>query len=220
MKKTIILIATSLCFSSSFAMNNYCTHTLATVKDLPTNSKQVLVVKGRGSFSATMMLCERKKKNWYSAVYKKPFAAVLGKNGLAYRGEKKEGDYKTPVGLYPIGEAFGTKKQALKMDYRFITKQDKFVDDMESPQYNTWVVGKTKAKSYEDMLIDPYELGAVLNYNMNPAIPGKGSAIFLHLWGAPNKPTAGCVATDREHLLTILKWLEKEKLPYIYVKQV
>jgi len=81
------------------------------------------------------------------------------------------------------------------------------------------VVGNTEAKNYEPMLIEPYKMGAVINYNMAPAIPGKGSAIFIHLWRAKNKPTAGCVATDKQHMVTILKWLNKDSKPYIYINR-
>ena len=145
------------------------------------------------------------------------FFCTSRKEWCHWRKQKKEGDKKTPLGLYPIGEAFGFAPLALKMDYRYITSQDKFIDDNKSPQYNTWVVGKTKAKSYESMLIDPYEMGAVHNYNKDPAIPGKGSAIFLYLSRTKNTPTAGCVATDKQHMLAILKWLNKANNPYIYI---
>ena len=38
----------------------------------------------------------------------------------------------------------------------------------------------------------------------HPAVPGKGSAIFLHLWRGPRRPTAGCVAFRRPDLAWIL----------------
>lgn len=219
MKQIISFVITTLFLAPSFAMNEHCALSLAQVKNLPTKIRQILVVEVIDGFHATMIPCEKQGNSWHNALYKKPFLAVIGKNGLVSSDDKKEGDFKTPAGLYPIGEAFGTKRLALNMDYRFITKEDKFVDDLESPEYNSWVVGKTSAKSYEEMLIEPYKLGAVVNYNMNPAIPGKGSAIFLHLWRNANKGTAGCVATDRAHLLATLKWLNKEMSPSIYIER-
>jgi L,D-peptidoglycan transpeptidase YkuD (ErfK/YbiS/YcfS/YnhG family) len=216
--KTCALSLILLFVNSAFAANvNHCQATLAKLKDIPANTKQVLLVMPQRDFYARMLLCQKHSETWQSALYQKPFAAVIGKNGVTIPGEKREGDLKTPTGFYPIGEAFGNKPLALKMDYRFLTTEDKFVDDTKSPQYNSWVVGKTDAKSYEPMLIEPYELGAVLNYNMNPAIPGKGSAIFLHLWRNKHRPTAGCVATDRNHLLATLKWLDKKAQPCIYI---
>ncbi|MGB0498259.1 MAG: L,D-transpeptidase family protein [Rubricella sp.] len=48
---------------------------------------------------------------------------------------------------------------------------------------------------------DPlYDLVGVLDYNTDPTIPGAGSAIFLHQWRAPRRPTAGCIAFSRTAL--------------------
>jgi len=145
------------------------------------------------------------------------FRAVIGKKGLASIGKKKEGDLKTPAGLYPIGVAFGTRPLALKMDYKYITAEDKFIDDVTSKQYNTWVSGSTNAKSYESMFIEPYAFGAVINYNRNPTIAAAGSAIFIHLWRSPSSPTAGCIALEKKHLLRLLHWLDKKQHPYILI---
>ena len=94
---------------------------------------------------------------------------------------------------------------------------DKFIDDVTSTRYNTWVNGKTDAKSYESMLIPQYKMGVVINYNMNPTIVGSGSAIFMHLWRSPVSPTAGCVAMDERHLLSVMHWLDKSQHPFIYI---
>ena len=50
-----------------------------------------------------------------------------------------------------------------------------------------------------------YKYGAVINYNTNPIIKGKGSAIFLHIWRNENEVTAGCVATSEKNLLTFIE---------------
>ncbi|MDR3442047.1 MAG: L,D-transpeptidase family protein [Legionella sp.] len=164
-----------------------------------------------------MTLCQRQGVIW-KPMFISSFKAVIGKNGVASVGEKKEGDLKTPAGLYPIGEAFGTRSLALKMDYKYITADDKFIDDVNHKHYNSWVSGSTDAKSYESMLIESYTYGAVINYNMNPTIAGAGSAIFIHLWRSPNSPTAGCIALDKKHLLMLLHWLDKNQHPYILVR--
>ncbi len=57
----------------------------------------------------------------------------------------------------------------------------------------------------------------IINYNMDPIVPGAGSAIFMHLHQAPNKPTAGCITMDETHLLILLKWLNKAQHPYIFI---
>lgn len=51
-----------------------------------------------------------------------------------------------------------------------------------------------------------YQLALVIAYNVNPIQKNKGSAIFLHV---KNKEyTAGCIAVNKEEMLTIIKWLE------------
>lgn len=185
------------------------------VKGLPLYPSQIIVVKSSGGIKASMTLCQRNGDIWKTVFI--PFRAVIGKNGIALPGEKKEGDRKTPAGLFPVGETFGTQPLALKMDYKYITAEDKFIDDANHPLYNTWVSGATDANRYESMLIEPYTYGAVINYNRTPVTAGAGSAIFIHLWRAPNLPTTGCIALDKRHLLMLLHWLDKAQHPHILV---
>ena len=189
----------------------------SSLEKLSPSTTQLLVVKSLAGFKVEITACRLQGKVWQQAVTSDPFVGVIGKNGIAYAGEKKEGDLKTPAGLFPLGEAFGSQPLALKMDYRYITPDDKFIDDVTSTRYNTWVNGKTDAKSYESMLIPQYKMGVVINYNMNPTIVGSGSAIFMHLWRSPVSPTAGCVAMDERHLLSVMHWLDKSQHPFIYI---
>ena len=62
-----------------------------------------------------------------------------------------------------------------------------------------------------------YELGAVLGWNTDPVVPGRGSAIFLHVWKGPDEPTSGCVALSREHVATLLAWLDAAAVPCVVV---
>ena len=130
---------------------------------------------------------------------------------------KKEGDLKTPTGLYRIEWTFGTEPLALKMDFKYITAEDKFIDDPKHKDYNTWVNGTTDALSFETMTHPLYKMGAIINYNMQPIIPGAGSAIFLHIWRSEQEGTAGCVALSEKHLLQVLRWLDKTQHPFIFI---
>jgi L,D-peptidoglycan transpeptidase YkuD (ErfK/YbiS/YcfS/YnhG family) len=60
-----------------------------------------------------------------------------------------------------------------------------------------------------------YKWGIVIEYNTQPVIPGKGSAIFLHIWRQPGVATAGCVAMGEEQLVGLLQWLNPVKHPVI-----
>jgi len=191
---------------------------LGLVNSLSNPTSQILIVKSLSGFQVDITACELQGENWTIAT-PTTFPGVIGKNGMAVKEEKQEGDWKTPTGLFSIGDTFGTEPLAIKMNYKYITADDKFIDDPTSPQYNTWVTGETDAKSYENMLFPLYKLGAVIQYNVNPTIPGKGSAIFLHIWRFAESPTAGCVAMDEWHLSVVLNWFDKSKHPTIYITE-
>jgi D-alanyl-D-alanine dipeptidase len=60
-----------------------------------------------------------------------------------------------------------------------------------------------------------YRWGAVINHNVNPAVPGVGSCVFLHIWSGPSSWTAGCTAMAQEQLEPILAWLDPAKSPLL-----
>ncbi|MDI1352648.1 MAG: L,D-transpeptidase family protein [bacterium] len=185
------------------------------VNQVSQQSQQIIVVKSMHTFQGSISLCEFQQNQWKQVT--PTFTGVIGKAGLVAAGEKREGDLKTPAGFYSLGGAFGTKPLAVKMDYKFITVDDKFIDDPQHKEYNTWINGPTTAKSFEPMLIKPYSMGLVVNYNMNPIIRGAGSAIFIHLWHSSQIGTSGCVAMSEKHLTQIIHWLNKQKHPFIYL---
>jgi L,D-peptidoglycan transpeptidase YkuD (ErfK/YbiS/YcfS/YnhG family) len=45
-----------------------------------------------------------------------------------------------------------------------------------------------------------YDLVLITDWNWPDAVPGKGSAIFVHAWRGKGRPTAGCVAFRPDHL--------------------
>ncbi len=60
-----------------------------------------------------------------------------------------------------------------------------------------------------------YDLILVLNYNQNPTIKNKGSAIFMHLT-KDYKPTIGCVAIKEKDMRLIVSKLNKNSIISIY----
>ena len=175
---------------------------------------QLVLVQTSGSVQANVYLFEYSHNKW-EQVSEKPIAAVIGKQGMVEPGQKLEGDMKTPIGLYAIKQAFGTELIHSNMDFLHITAEDKWIDDVSSPNYNQHVKGECDAKSFENMNRDTYQLGAVIEYNMNPVKPGAGSAIFMHIWKSPKTPTAGCVAMAKVDMKNVLIWLEQQKTPHI-----
>jgi L,D-peptidoglycan transpeptidase YkuD (ErfK/YbiS/YcfS/YnhG family) len=142
-------------------------------------------------------------------------------NGLAARGEKKEGDGKTPSGIYPLGPAFGYASRIdTGLEYHQATDDDFWVDDPQSMQYNQWIKGNPQARSFERMKRSDnlYQLGIVIGYNEHPIVKGAGSAIFMHIWRKYYSPTAGCVALNQRYLRKILHWLQAQDQPVIILE--
>jgi len=140
-----------------------------------------------------------------------------GKSGLAI-GDKKEGDYKTPWGVYDLPLVFGTEiVENSNIIQKKISRDDVWVDDAKSLQYNTMQKRENlQADSWEELYIPAYKHVIVVGYNYETPVPGKGSAIFIHL-KTENKYTAGCIALDEEDLIEIIKWLDFNKNPIIII---
>lgn len=160
------------------------------------------------------------------------FPIVVGRSGLAWAQDsapdkasqfKKEGDGKSPAGVFPLTFAFGssTKPELLTVPYTKIEQFTECVDDTSSTHYNTVVgrmqVGNFDWKSSEKMSeIKPeYDLGVFVAYNSYPIVKGNGSCIFLHIWEKPDSTTSGCTAMERRNLERVVGWLDEKKNPYL-----
>ena len=82
-------------------------------------------------------------------------------------------------------------------------------DDPLSKNYNK-LIKIPSEYNYEKLYKknNVYDIILVLNYNMNPVVKNKGSAIFIHVTKANYKKTEGCVAIKKVHLLKIIKELK------------
>jgi L,D-peptidoglycan transpeptidase YkuD (ErfK/YbiS/YcfS/YnhG family) len=149
----------------------------------------------------------------------------LGLNDAQPGPLKKEGDGRSPAGVFRIGTAFGysaTAQTALK--YRAATGSDYCIDVETSPLYGRIVdahdVGEAAVRgSTEPMRRDihaggdqSYKLGFVIEHNP-AATTGAGSCIFVHLRRAPEQTTAGCTAMDEPAMRKLLAWLRPEQHP-------
>ena len=140
------------------------------------------------------------------------FRCALGKAGIGKK--KKEGDNITPKGLYKIVKIYYRKDRIKKVSSKFklikITKNIGWCDDPNSEKYNQIINLPTKY-SYEKLYRkdNVYDLILVLNYNMNPIIKDKGSAIFIHIAKKKYQPTQGCVALKKDNLLKLISKINK-----------
>jgi L,D-peptidoglycan transpeptidase YkuD (ErfK/YbiS/YcfS/YnhG family) len=140
------------------------------------------------------------------------FKCALGKYGISVK--KKEGDKITPKGIYKIVNVYyrqdRIKKISSKLKLIKIKKNMGWCDDPDSKNYNELI--KVPAKcSYEQLFRNEntYDLIIVLNYNMNPVIKNKGSAIFIHVAKKNYKKTAGCIALKKKHLIKLIEKINK-----------
>lgn len=185
---------------------------------VPVDAEQALLVRRNDQIPTHVEVSAwtRDGQRWSQALATLP--GVIGRKGFADVGKKREGDGKTPSGVFRLRRAFGYDA-ALKtgLEYRQATDDDFWVDDPKSPQYNLWVHGTPQAASFELMKRhdEAYQSGAVVEYNTDPVVPGLGSAIFLHIWGGRDSTTAGCVALSKSDVLTLLGWLDRAKNPVI-----
>ncbi len=161
----------------------------------------------------------------------KEFEIVVGRAGLAWAPDsdatstlafKKEGDGKSPAGMFLLTFAFGKSDSIMsKLSYRKLETQTECIDDVNSHHYNK-VVGRLQVgifdwKSSEKMaaITPEYDLGVFVAYNSFPVVKGNGSCIFLHIWKDANTPTSGCTAMARGDLERIVAWLDPKKNPYL-----
>lgn len=137
--------------------------------------------------------------------------AAIGPGGIGVKGG--EGDGITPVGRFVVREIFyradRIAKPVVNLPLRAIQSDDGWCDAPDDANYNRLVKLPYRA-SAETMWRDDalYDLVAVLGYNDDPVVPGKGSAIFLHIARPDYSHTHGCVALAFADALAALEQLQ------------
>jgi L,D-peptidoglycan transpeptidase YkuD (ErfK/YbiS/YcfS/YnhG family) len=151
-----------------------------------------------------------------------PWTARLGATGL--RDRRREGDGTTPTGVYGIGPVMygNAPNPGVRYRYRKVVCGDWWVEDPASPHYNTFQHVPCGHRppfrtNPPGMWQDPvaYRHLAVVEFNMRPVIPGRGSGIFLHV--SKGRPTAGCISLPLRQLIATLRWLRPGKRPLIAI---
>lgn len=130
---------------------------------------------------------------------------ATGRGGFTDR--KREGDGATPRGTHRlVGLLYRPDRIRRPAKWAVPTRPgDLWSDDPGDTAYNH-LVRRPYPHSHEALRRpDPlYDLILLTDWNWPNAVPGKGSAIFLHVWRKPRHPTEGCVAFDRRDLLWML----------------
>ena len=158
------------------------------------------------------------KKN-FIYFYNYKIKCSIGKNGLS--SKKKEGDLKTPKGKYKFNFLLYRKDRIKKIQCKLkkitIKQNMGWCDDPRSIYYNKLIKFPFK-KSAEKLFLKKniYDLILVINFNTNPVVKNKGSAIFLHLADKKFKPTKGCIGIKKKSFIKILPLINKKTKIIIY----
>lgn len=196
---------------------------------------QMIVVTSGGwdEVRGQMRFFERENGNWVQRGEAHP--VMLGRAGAAWGiglhptntngPQKREGDGRNPAGVFNIGSAFGYLQTVQSgLAYQPMQASHWCMDVNDSPLYNQIVdsreVGQAAVHgSSEPMRLDihnhgddRYKYGFVIEHNAQNT-RGKGSCIFAHLWGNPDKTTAGCTAMAEPVMVALLQQLDAKKRP-------
>lgn len=179
------------------------------VRNLPAarEANQMVVVAGVGETTAWISLHERDAAgNWQELMTTPGF---IGKNGL---GKTKEGDAKTPVGVFGFTAAFGIAPDpGCAIPYKQVDsniywsgdprpgmKYNEMVDIRDLPDLDT-------KESEHIIAYNPYYTYCLnIGYNAE-GTPGRGSAIFLHCFGLEKPYTGGCVSIPENKMRFLME---------------
>ena len=152
-------------------------------------------------------------KNGFLINQDQKYKCSIGYNGLSK--DKAEGDGCTPVGTFKLNKIMYRPDKInnfkSNLETEIIEKKDGWCDDINSELYNQKIIFPFELSAenlYRDD--DLYDLICIIDYNLNPIIKGKGSAIFLHVASSDYSPTHGCVAIKKDGLIEIAKKLNRD----------
>lgn len=143
---------------------------------------------------------------------------VVGSGGLVAAARKREGDLRTPIGLYPL--RYGLYDPVNCPDFGgttafpFAPMRDAMIweEDPAHPHYNRLILADGDARAGDRLTRRRaeglFDLVIPVGYNDATPEPGRGSAIFIHAARPDGSGTAGCVAVAREHLEELARRLE------------
>ena len=178
-----------------------------------------------------LYLIEWKEGKW--EMNGQPIPMVVGKRGMAWgRGIedftnlegpiKREGDKKSPAGIFELGTAFGYAAPSaatfVKANYTHVVSTTMCIEDGASARYNQIIDENSEEadwNSTDHMLRkdDLYEWGMFVLHNQPTPLANAGSCIFLHVWRKNDSGTAGCTAMDKQKMKEILSWVDPSSHP-------
>ncbi|MDW8349512.1 MAG: L,D-transpeptidase family protein [Verrucomicrobiae bacterium] len=140
--------------------------------------------------------------------------------------QKKEGDKRTPAGVFKIGLILGHAERlpagsSPDWPYRKVTDKDIWVDDPTSPHYNQHLIlgqdGIPNDYQAHRMTLgdQAYRWLVLIEHNYKPATPYAGSAIFFHVRRGIQRASAGCTVMALDTLENFIRWLRPQSHPVL-----
>lgn len=176
------------------------------------NAEQLFVVAAYEKTTAWVSLHEKNADGSWQMIMSTP--GFIGKEGV---GKTKEGDAKTPVGVFSFNYAFGIAADpGCAIPYTVANDDTYWSGDVrDGMQYNKPV----SIKDYPDLdtensehIVDytrHYQYCLNISYN-DECVPGDGSAIFLHCLGPYRPYTGGCVAIPENQMIFVMRHVKPD----------
>ena len=179
--------------------------------DAAKDAQQLLIVAALSADAtdAWISLHEKQSDGSWHMVMTTP--GFIGKNGL---GKTREGDAKTPVGVFHFNRAFGIADDpGCAIPYVKVDEDTYWSGDpREGYHYNELVSLRDlpgldlESGDSEHIIEYIYHYQYCLNISYNEdGTPGLGSAIFLHCLGPVKPYTGGCVAIPEDHMRYVMQ---------------
>ncbi len=174
-------------------------------------AKQLFVVAAYEGTTAWISMHKKVEGKWQMIMSTPGF---IGKNGL---GKTKKGDGKTPVGTFKFNKAFGNSENpGTAFEYTRADGNTYWSGDMrKGKHYNELVslkdIPDLDKENSERIADNPIHYQYCLNISYNAeGTPGKGSAIFLHVFGDRKPFTGGCVAIPLDKMRFVMQNVSKD----------
>ena len=158
-------------------------------------------------------------KNNFIYFQKYKLRCSIGKRGISIK--KREGDKKTPQGEFKLKYILYRKDRIINLKTKLkkiaINRKMGWCDDINSDSYNK-IINFPFKYSAEKLWKkeNVYDIIIIIDYNLDPVIKNKGSAIFLHIAKRKYQQTAGCIAVSKRNIKLIASKINKRTKIKIY----
>ena len=161
---------------------------------------------GMRTTHATARTYRRDGDRW--RVVRRAMPARVGYSGLSWPKRRHAGDGTTPLGNYEFVYGFGSQPDPGMTGFAWRRLKSDSCWAGTRTRYNRWVRREPCAPGDEDIWSFrglQYRYSAVIDFNYDRPVYGRGAGIFLHVNGAG--ATAGCVSLRESDLLPVLRWM-------------